>query len=106
MKRPNDVTPEGVPQAVASDEKFLRKYPEITAYLSDTSWEDGAAREPSALSVFIEGGMFKVAMNDKDLRRSLYISGVTFEAAMASLETALGKSQADWRSWVKGKGRK
>lgn len=82
-----------------TDDKFAKKYPTVLEYLTDVQWDDGTERERSTVSLFIEDGAFKLALNDKALRRSLYVTADTMEAAFSVLERSLQAPQADWRGW-------
>lgn len=98
MKKPTSDSPKGKGQA-AADTKFAEKFPTILEYLTDAKWEDGTDREVSSVTVFVEDGYFKLALNDKDLRRSLYVTGETLEKALLALEKGLNGQTADWRAW-------
>lgn len=78
---------------------ILSKCPGITEYLSKSLYEDGKPRQTSTLTVFIEGGMVKVALNDRDVERSSYMSGEGLEDALRSLEKHLVEEKVDWRAW-------
>lgn len=82
---------------------LIGKYPGIAEYLSATRWEDGTSRTPSTLTLFIEDGRCKVALNDRTLSRSSYATGESFEACFKSIESHLQALDTDWRAW---KGRK
>jgi len=103
MKKPESVaTQKG--QFLARDEKFPKKMPCLWEYLSTTTWEDGGDRQTSTVTVFVEEGAFKAALNDRDQQRSLYATAETLEGAFLALEKALSGGTADWRAWhVRGK---
>jgi len=82
---------------------WIGKVPGIAEYLSATRWEDGTPRQPSTLTLFIEDGRCKVALNDRTLSRSCYATGESFEACIKAIENHLQAADADWRAW---KGRK
>ncbi len=106
MKKPENASVEKAGKKISTDEGFGKKFPTLLEYMTTTKWEDGTAREVSKLSIFIEDGLFKCAVNDTDLKRSLYVSGETFEGALRAAEKAIQDTNADWRQWNKGKGRK
>ena len=81
------------------DESFATEYPTITGYLCDAAYEDGTPRRPSALSLFCEDGCLKLALNDKDNERSLYVASDSLEGALATLEKALLTDNQPWRAW-------
>lgn len=84
------------------DASWAGKYPTISQYLADGAWDDGTPRERSALSVFTEDGVVKLALNDKDLARSCYASGLTVEKCLHSMEKGLADGSAVWRLWKDG----
>jgi hypothetical protein len=79
---------------------IFAKLPILWEYLQAEAYEDGTKRQPSALSVFVEGRVCKVALNDKDVQRSLYASGDTVEEALKALERFLALPKPDWRRWA------
>jgi len=103
MKRPVEVSKKTSKTLPVSDQRFAEEYPTIVEYLSTTRYEDGSERLPSALSIFMEDGLMKVACNDKDVKRSLYASGQTLSEALAALDAALASPSPAWRAWNAGK---
>lgn len=98
-----------VPATKASDcpdAKWVAGYPTICEYMACEAYETGKAREPSAIGVKIQGGKMCVYINDTDVRRSIYVSGDTFELAMRALEKQLASGAPEWRYWKGGKGGK
>lgn len=81
----------------------MTKLPIIWEYLCAAQYEDGTKRVPATLSVFVEDRVVKVALNDRDAERSLYLSGETLEEALKALEKHLGHDKPDWRRWAKKK---
>lgn len=105
MRRP--VVPDSASRAGGdvSDEKFAKKFPLVLEHLTHAEWEDGGARETSTLTIFVEEGLVKIGLNDRDAQRTLYRSADTLEGAIAAVEKALAGPGADWRPW-KGRRRK
>lgn len=85
------------------DAKLMKAYPTLVEYLVTVKWDDGSARERSTVTLFIEDGSVKLALNDRDLSRSLYVTADSLDEALGALEEALKDDSADWRAW---KGRK
>lgn len=86
-----------------ADEAFAKRYPIITTYLVDTQWDDGSAREASALAFTVKDGCWQVALNDKALKRSFYTVAPTMTEALKLLEKALSEGLDAWRAWKRGK---
>lgn len=104
MKKP-DSTPLASVGGVTSlgEDKWVGKCVHVSEYLVTTQWEDGTPREPSALSLSVADGLCLVALNDKDLKQSIYTSAETFQEALKLMEAALGSGKASWRPWKAGK---
>lgn len=106
MKRPDAAVPVTGMIGLVRDDRASKTYPRLVEFLSDTQWDDGKPRQPGSLTFFIEDGIWKACLNDRENDASLYVSGDAQAACMASLEKRLdGSVPAEWRAWKK-KGRK
>jgi len=104
MRKPDAVTgPAKSSSTIPESEKWLVKFPTVCEYLSTTSWEDGTPREASALSVSVQDGCILIALNDKDLKQSLYTSAESLLEALKLMEGALSSNVGQWRPWKAGK---
>jgi hypothetical protein len=104
MKKPM-LGSEGEGAGKAVDDKWLvDKVPYLLDALTSVKWDDGTKRERSTVSVFIEDGIVKVCLNDKNLQASLYRSAASILGALQALDKALSPAgDQDWRLWKKGK---
>lgn len=100
VKKPTLAVDVGGKSLPVRDDVFVKKYPSLMEHMTDEQWDDGSARKPSTFTVFIEQGLFKVALNDKSLERSLYMSGDSLAECLASIEKALKADAGDWRPWT------
>lgn len=91
---------------VPKDDWLIENCPLLIDYLTNTRYDDGAVREVSTLNIFIQDGVFKVAVNDRDAEASLYASGETLQLALAAAESRLNANVADWRFWKSAKAKK
>lgn len=103
MIKPDKSQMKAVEVSGIADEAFKGKYPLITAYLMDGTWDDGSSRETSAISFTIKDGMWQLALNDKALKTSAYTTAPTMQACLVALEKALAGGQVGWRPWKRGK---
>lgn len=103
MKKPVRDAQSSGKQLPISDQRFRESYPTIVEYLTTLKYDDGSSRVPSALSLFIDDGVLKAALNDKDCKRSLYASGDTLEDVLDALEAALSSAEPAWRTWQAAK---
>jgi len=77
---------------------FESKWPILYSYLFDTTYDDGSRRVPASLSFFVDKGILKVSLNDKDLRRVAFLAVEGPTAAFDKLEAALDIDGLDWRA--------
>lgn len=104
MRKPDAVA--GVSGDVSANlegDKWLGKYKHVCEYLVTTKWDDGSPREPSAISVSVSDGALMIALNDKDLKQSIYTSAETLQEALKLMEDSLASSKVTWRPWKAGK---
>lgn len=106
MKRPEAPVGSKRQAGLNVEDPQVKKYPFIVDFLSATVWEDGGERTPGTLTFFIEDGVWKACLNDRDGEASLYVTGATMMDCLASLEKRAGGGPGgDWRPW-KGKRKK
>ena len=104
MKKPDAAKPVAGAAGLVKDDHAMKTYPTVIQFLSDVTWDDGSARTPGSLTLFIEDGIWKACLNDRDASASLYVSGDNVTACLKSLENRLaGTVTAEWRAWKKKK---
>lgn len=104
MQKPA-IKPVGSPGRSGCDDKFLSKdCPLLCAFLTDDKYDDGTKRERSTISIFVEDGKVKAALNDKNVTASLYRSGESILDVVEAIETALREGGGDeWHVWKKSR---
>lgn len=106
MKKPDMKVAGGTASAGScSDESLNKRCPTIIMYLTDDKWEDGTSREVSQLSLSVRDGSIALALNDKDLKQSLYTQAESLTEALKLMEGALASGKGEWRPWKAGKKR-
>lgn len=104
MRKPDSVVGvSGEATASLEEDKWLGKFKCVCEYLTTTKWDDGSPREPSAISVSVSDGALTIALNDKDLKQSIYTSAGTLQEALKLMEDSLASSKVTWRPWKAGK---
>lgn len=103
MQKPSPAQAASVSSRGFADESWLKKYPTIVEYLTTSKWDDGTARELSSIAVTCSDGSVQIALNDKDLKQSLYTTAGSFTEAMGLMEKALQAGVEGWRPWKSGK---
>jgi len=86
-------------------DNIWRNHAHIGEYLSATKYDDGSARETSALSITLEGPCVNLALNDRDLKQSAYTQAPTLMEALELMDCALRDGVLQWRPWKAGKKR-
>lgn len=89
--------------SIPDDAWMVSNAPLVLEYLTTTRYDDGSPRETSTITVFVDEGVLKLSLNDRDNSASLYASGCTLQDAFLGLEKRVGDKSPDWRPW---KGRK
>jgi hypothetical protein len=85
---------------------FAKKYPLLLEFLSRELWEPGVPRVRGSLFLFLEDGVFKACLNDKDVEEVAFVTKGTFAALLDAVERGLSSSSLDWRLSTAGKARK
>jgi hypothetical protein len=82
---------------VLTDPDFAALYPTLFAYMTQSTWPDGSAREVSTLSVFADGGMAKCVLKDRAGGVCLWASCPNLTNLFGVLEALLCDPGAEWR---------
>lgn len=71
--------------------------PTLGHFLCSPCWPDGEARQLSSLVVFVEDGIFKACLSDKDSSNVLWSSAKCWDDLLEALEARLTDDVPDWR---------
>lgn len=104
MRKPSETVSAEPGASGCTDTQWAKRFPTIVEYMTAMVYDDGTARETSSLSIRMDSGECKVALNDSDNERSMYTAAQTVEKALSFMEEHLKASGGSWRPW-KGKGR-
>lgn len=96
MRRAVDQAAAGSP-AASEDGTALKPYPQLQAFLRETAWDDGTARQTATLMIFAEDGRWKAMLNDRQEGCVCFVSGECVSEALKSLEKGLSNASLDWR---------
>lgn len=95
-------------KASVQADQWAIDHPALWEYLTIDQHEDGSERTTSMLNVFCESGLVKVALQDREVGRSLWASAQGLPGALMALEMMLQSGQGEWRqsrqAGSKGKG--
>jgi len=79
-----------------NDTKTL--FPTLWDHLTQTTWDDGTPRETSSLLLFVQDGMLKAMLRDREAGQCLWTAGVSVATVMFQLDTALSDPNAEWKA--------
>jgi hypothetical protein len=99
MQRPKQSPSSAETSSGVQDVFLTTSCPTVVTYLTDTKWDDGSPRETSSISVTIDSGSIKVALNDRASKMTLYVTASDLRAALTTLEKAVTSGSPDWRKW-------
>lgn len=69
----------------------------IWEYLAECEGNDGKTRLTSTLLVFVEDGLVKLCLNDRQHSRTAWVSAETLTKALAGLDQQLRDDTCEWR---------
>jgi len=82
--------------ADVSDE-WVKSHPFLGAFLGDVLYDDGAVRKTGTLLVFVDQGVLKACLSDRDVAEVAFVSASSFEGLMERLEGGLREGALEWR---------
>lgn len=85
---------------------FLRQYPALVEYLDLDRFDDGRPRATSTLLVFVDAGVLKACLNDRQMGEVAFVSAASFEGLLEALEKGLAEGSLDWRQAGAGRSKK
>lgn len=96
LKRPRPA--EGPSLRMIDGDVVSTRWPTVVEFLCRTQWEDGTARAPGSVTLFLEAGGAKVCVSDKDADRIAFVTGRTWGEALDAAEAGLEADSLDWRA--------
>jgi len=102
MRKPESVSASGPSAGGVSDADWGKRFPTICEYLTADAFDDGTPRELSSLSIRMEGGEVRLALNDPYSSRSMYTAARSVKEALELMEGHLKSSGGSWRPWKAG----
>lgn len=93
-----------VPAAELHGGTFAVQYPAVWEMLAAPRYLDETPRLLATLTVFVDDGMVKLCLNDRDQGLTGWAAGVSVQEALVALERALQGDTVEWRAaTAKGK---
>ena len=86
----------GAPR-MADGGSWAQGLPALVEFLTETKWDDGTPRAVGSLTLFVDEGLWKACLSDKDAGRVAFVSGQTPTDVFQAAEKGLTSSSLDWR---------
>lgn len=97
MKKPNDAPLKPMANAWDAKDVFKVDMPNIYEFLTATRWDDGSPRMPGSMSIFVQVGVLKACINDKELKRVAFVEAPTWDELLAQIDMAICDDNTVWR---------
>jgi hypothetical protein len=74
------------------------QYPAIAEELTLAEWAPNENRVTSTLLLFVEDGLWKACLHDRDSAKSCFVTGVSWSDLLAHVEQGLRDADLEWRN--------
>ena len=98
IRRPKPGERCGPVEAPFNDANFKKDFPTLHAFLTDTTYDDRSPRTTATLLIFVENGVLRCCVNDRDNNRSVFFTCEEVAGLFMAAENALCSGSADWRT--------
>lgn len=89
---------DGTPGRDFSDPDFAQVYPVLHQFLTQPVDDDGKPRQLASIILFVEQGVAKAGLRERDAGLSLWVSADTLLGVYEALELQLSQSPVPWRA--------
>lgn len=97
MKKPPLPVPATMPDTLPAYETVtLKKYPRLTAFLTDRWYDDATPRQPGSIWIDSDFAAFKILIKEPTLMLCARIRASTLDDAFKAVETFLGLETPPW----------
>lgn len=88
----------GKAQPAFVDDDFAGKYPILAQFMCAIVDDDGKTRQTSTVNIFVEMGVVKASLRERDHALTLWVTSGSVEGIFEALEDALNKNPPEWRA--------
>lgn len=83
-------------------DSIMGQYPTLWEFLTSSAYEDGSKRATGSMLLFVDMGVLKACLNDRDTGEVAFLSGPSLESLLARASNGLEDGSIEWRA---GKGK-
>lgn len=80
-----------------TDDDFMKDLPEFTSFLMDEQYVSGERRVTGSISFFVQEGVLKAAVNDKDRNAVAFISAQGFYELLQLINDGIKDDSLEWK---------
>lgn len=107
LRKRDEATAKSPAEARPEDDDLIVAYPCLWEHMAVQRYPDGSPRVLSTVTLFVDGGLVKACLNDRDQGLTAWASGNGLRAVLRALEAGLANDNLDWRQpQGKGKGKR
>ncbi len=77
---------------------FFKELPALWEFLAVSKWDDGEERTTGTALFFVEDGVVKLCLNDRDSDRVAFVTGSSAEEVLEAASAGLEGDALDWRA--------
>jgi len=97
MKKPSTDGSAGRVKGELSASPFGQLYPTLLEWMETDRWEDGTQRATTTLFIFVDVGLIKAMLKDRDASKVAFVSGTSLEAVLEAIERGLSEGSTEWK---------
>lgn len=79
------------------DPQWQSTYPALHDFMTSDRWDKNTVRKTTTLFLFVDGGLLKACINDRDREETAFVSARTFKELFQAIEEGLQGDTLDWR---------
>jgi len=77
---------------------YWPSYPTLVEFLTCDRWPDGAPRSTGTMMVFVEDGLWKCWLNDRDAAQGTFVSSPTIDGLLKAADGCINDPGHPWRA--------
>lgn len=97
MKKPVAAGGSPAPATRLAVSAFAVSYPTLHEWMSTQTWEDGTARATTTLFLFVDQGVLKAMLKDRDAGQVAFASAEALDDLLGHLEERLKAGTVEWK---------
>lgn len=97
MKKPLPGEFQGRKGPILNDPDLRRDTPTLFEFLTAVKYDDGSPRVTGTFLIFLDGGVLKMCINDRDNNRSAFVEAESMFSLWSQAELLMREEELDWK---------